>query len=149
MGLKKYNHNDSILIKRLKKVFSAYGVSSNLYSLNGYSEDRFCIEPENGRWIVYIGSRGNKNSLTTHKTCAEACSRLIERVSDSNVHEMLMMRKFCSEIPNIDAGIKDNHDIIGKVVVPKPSVWHPARGHARVARKKTTRSFKIIPRRKK
>ena len=63
-----------VTIDKLRRRLEAAGVDPNIYSLGSPADDRYCIERlDGGRWMTYLGDRGQKAELQTWSTEGEAC----------------------------------------------------------------------------
>lgn len=75
-------HN-KILLSSLRTVLRRNGIPGSEYSVNGYAEQRVCLEPTEVGWEVYIGERGQKFDLTTHRALDDACKQMFVELADS------------------------------------------------------------------
>ena len=64
-------------------IIAGNGIPGSEYSVNGYAEQRVCLEPTEVGWEVYIGERGQKYDLTTHRALDDACKQMFVELADS------------------------------------------------------------------
>jgi hypothetical protein len=72
------------------------GIPRKWYSLNGYSEEAFCIEKlKEGDWGFYYGERGLKEPITHLQSEEDACAELWTRMLKKwdRVKETLLRKK--------------------------------------------------------
>ena len=84
----------SKLFKVLNKALVAYDIPLGYYSFGEFSEEAICIEKENDKWIVYLGERGKKHSITEYTNIIEACMDMIERLAESYDQEKKIKDNF-------------------------------------------------------
>jgi len=101
-------------LNALKLALTSQGTPPQLYSLNGYAEDRVCLDQQDHKWIVYIGTRGQKADSSVFDTEDDACLNLIERISDSLLMERKLKKKYNQ--------LKDSaHSNLGSFIPPTVS----------------------------
>ena len=47
-------------LMKLKRVLDSNHIDRSMYSLNGYADERVCLEKFGDGWDIYIGERGMK-----------------------------------------------------------------------------------------
>ena len=72
--------NSAELNQILVRVMEENGVESWAYSLDGYRDERQCMEPDGDGWQVYFGERGRKRRCKTFPTQKEAARELVTRL---------------------------------------------------------------------
>lgn len=85
---------ESAYLIPLRHALQNQGISSDLYSLDGYAEDRICIEKARGYWSIYTGSRGRKLDEKRLASPDAACVALIKKVADSDEQERMTLRNY-------------------------------------------------------
>ncbi len=65
-------------LKELKEKLEYYKVPEEWYCLGGEAQYCYCLNFEDGRWILYSLDRGKKNIRFASESEDEACSRLLE-----------------------------------------------------------------------
>lgn len=88
------NSSASKYLVALRRALKSQDIPQNLYSLNGYAEDRVCLDNKNCKWTVYIGTRGQKADSVEFNMINEACLDIIGRVTDSVLKEKRVKEKF-------------------------------------------------------
>lgn len=68
------------LNKILVQVLEENGVEPWSYSLEGFRDERQCMEPDGKNWVVYYGERGRKRRCKTFPVQKEAAQELVERL---------------------------------------------------------------------
>lgn len=82
----------------LKQVFDNEGIPQQYYSLEGYVEEAVCIEKNNKNYIVYIGERGNKHSVSKHSNISKALLNLISKVTQNYAQEERVVEAFINKL---------------------------------------------------
>lgn len=109
------------ILNVLDRVIEAHQIPGNLYSLDGYAEDRVCLEKKDGKWLVYTGTRGRMCEKEAYNSVMDACNRMIEKITDDYEEEKDVKLSFSEEIQNhllpqgfdaVDVG----GDVIPKIV---------------------------------
>ena len=73
METEKYiNALDLVLSKR-------YPIKS--FCLHGYQECAVCLQPQDGKWIIYYGERGNRYDEIESDTVLMACLNVIRKLT--------------------------------------------------------------------
>lgn len=89
-----YDLKKQLLVNALNKGH----INAASYSLDGYREEAVCIEKEKNKWLVYDGERGQKHNLEQYKDFEVAGYRLINRISDSDKIEAVIMVDYMASI---------------------------------------------------
>lgn len=64
----------------LIRVMEENGVKPWEYSLDGYQDERLCLEPDGENWQVYFGERGKKRRCKVFPSQQEAAAELVKRL---------------------------------------------------------------------
>lgn len=80
-------------------------VDASGYSLNGYKEEAVCIEKKNNKWLVYDGERGRQHNIEQYRDFEVAGYRLINRLSDSDEAEAVIMADYLVSILSYAASL--------------------------------------------
>ena len=79
------------LNKILVQILEENGVERWEYSLDGYEDERHCIEKADGNWQVYFGERGQKRRCKSFETRNGAVKEFLKRLGrDEAQREALM-----------------------------------------------------------
>ena len=89
-------------LMRLKRVLDSNHIDRSMYSLNGYADERVCLEKFGDGWDVYIGERGIKYDLKHYSSFNTACIRLIEELAESADEERKMKYDYFSGFSNLN-----------------------------------------------
>lgn len=81
------------VIRLLEKLIEEY-VPNCRFSLHGYIDDGVCMERTDGGWLVYTGSRGNKDASEDFVDIKDACVEVIKRITDNYATEIILTEKF-------------------------------------------------------
>ena len=117
--LKKYTSAYWFLVDSPYAVFQALGnmllFNTNTSTISyGYSEDRVCVEEEDGTWSVYIGSKGQKSLKKDFVSVVDACIYIIVLSTNNKELETNMKRFFISMLnpngTNIIEKVMNNFD---------------------------------------
>lgn len=81
----------------LNNVLIQSGIARRDFSLKGYSEDRVCLDYENGLWHVYVAERGRKYDLYSNKNFSLAAQNLIAKVASTPRQAKMMMYRYTVE----------------------------------------------------
>lgn len=110
---------DKTVLYVLDQVIAAHQIPRTLYSLDGYAEDRVCLEKKPGEWCVYTGIRGRMCEEESYDSVVEACQRMIEKITDDYEEEQSMKLSFSGELQKFLH--PQNFDAIdaGKASIPK------------------------------
>lgn len=104
------NTKDDIYIEILRKLLKQYNISNFLYSLNGYAEERICIEKVNGLWECYCVVRGHKEDLKIFDNPNDACLEVIKDVSPNLTVESDIINDYLDEIQKVLPDEIKKHD---------------------------------------
>jgi hypothetical protein len=68
--------------KEVERKLKAENVPGDCYSImkGGLPNEAYCLNAENGAWVVYYSERGNRSGLTVFRTESEACTCLYNKV---------------------------------------------------------------------
>ena len=86
--------NEEGLLSVLNYTLSNCSVNECYYEINGYADDRVCLEKDGEKWIVYIGDRGRKSDITTFNNLRDACIFLLKSISTSVDQENRLVSVF-------------------------------------------------------
>ncbi len=74
-------------LMKLKRVLDSNHIDRSMYSLNGYADERVCLEKFGDGWDVYIGERGMKYDLKHYSSFNTALN--IRLISTKRVQSKL------------------------------------------------------------
>lgn len=95
-NLENYSKEEKKCIKVMINILDNHGISKTDYSVNGFSDDKVCLEKKRSSWLVYNGDRGRKFALNEYPSIYRACSRMICKLADSEEAEIAMQEEFRS-----------------------------------------------------
>ena len=72
--------------------------SSTNYSLDGYREDAVCLQESDGKWMVYVGYRNQKDDLKVFSNIVEASLEMIRILTGGDASQNTISSKFLSKI---------------------------------------------------
>lgn len=81
------------VIRLLEKLIEEYAPNCR-FSLHGYIDDGVCMERTDDGWMVYTGSRGNKDAAEDFADIKDACVEVIKRITDNYATEIILTEKF-------------------------------------------------------
>jgi hypothetical protein len=61
----------------LRADLDALGIPGRLYSLDGWKDERLCLEQRNGQWMVYFVERGVERPLASFDDESGACDFML------------------------------------------------------------------------
>ena len=79
----KSNIPNEIFIKIFENIIKENGVPEEYISTNGYSEDRICLEENNGKLQVFYAYRNIKDGLKEYDKIDEALRDIADRCTES------------------------------------------------------------------
>jgi hypothetical protein len=68
------------------------------YCLYGYQECAVCLQPDDGKWIVYCGERGNRYNEVKCDTVLMACLNVIRKLTHKTEDISAMENELIHEI---------------------------------------------------
>lgn len=71
----------------LVRILEENGVASWEYSLEGYRDERQCMELDGENWVVYFGERGRKRRCKTFPTQKDAAAELVRRLGRTETQQ--------------------------------------------------------------
>lgn len=80
-------------ITELKNFLAEHLVPTKLYQIGGASDDRICLDKQNGFWEVFFCEKGNKFCSTLFQDEQSACARMLKELS--KVMEIAYDKKLC------------------------------------------------------
>lgn len=70
--------------EKLRSTLLNKGISRSYYSLEGgLPNEKFCLDCENGKWIVYYSERGIRTGIRYFDSEDEGCDYLLHAIEDS------------------------------------------------------------------
>ena len=71
-------------IYELEKKLKATNVPAECYSLmkGGLPNEVYCLNTENGNWVVYYSEKGKRSGLTVFKSESEACAYFYDKLKN-------------------------------------------------------------------
>jgi len=72
--------------------------SSTNYSLDGYREDAVCLQECDGKWLVYVGYRNQKDDMKEFPNIVEACLEMIRLLTGGDAAQNTISNAFFSKI---------------------------------------------------
>ncbi len=156
MSNRNITHNRFFSI--LRNVLNENGITNNLYSFNGYSEGKVCLEKDKDEWLVYIGERGSKNRIMRFTSQILAAYEIIDLLSDNTE---LQRRITMNLLARLKKEVLGNEPLIAKIInIPSelpqiraknPSIrarvayYRPATSTApHASRRKPVRSYRSV-----
>ncbi len=76
----------------LAQILEENGVERWEYSLDGYEDERQCLEREDGKWQVYFAERGQKRRCKTFEGHKEAAHELLRRLGRDETKRTAMAK---------------------------------------------------------
>ena len=67
--------------KHLSKLFIENGISASYFHFFGYAEEHVCLDKKGGKWVVFVGERGNREGEKAHRSLREACYDMCSRLA--------------------------------------------------------------------
>ena len=86
-----------VCMKAIQETLS-HEYSSASYSLDGYKEDAVCLQESDGKWIVYVGYRNQKDDLKEFPNIIEACLEMIKMLTGGDTTANTISSTFFSKI---------------------------------------------------
>ena len=89
------------ILDYLEKVLEDNGITKYYYNLDGYSDDKICMEKRDGLWLVYFGWRGKSDNINMFPDVLSASKKLIDELSENEeeANKLFEQLKDCLEIP--------------------------------------------------
>lgn len=67
--------------KHLSKLFIENGISASYFHFFGYAEEHVCLDKKDGKWVVFVGERGNREGEKAYRSLREACYDMCSRLA--------------------------------------------------------------------
>ncbi len=64
-------------IVQLKQELENLGVPRRVYSLNGWKDERLCLELRDNKWSIFFVERGEERDLKQFSSEAQACDYML------------------------------------------------------------------------
>ena len=98
--------SDQDTIQKMKDVLESNGIPAYYYHVGGYAEECVCLERTDSGWEVYIGERGNRYDAMTYSNVLSACTRVFDKVAESDEQYQKMRNEHMRLIRESNAGGK-------------------------------------------
>ena len=97
------------VIRLLEKLIEEYAPNCR-FSLHGYIDDGVCMERTDYGWLVYTGSRGNKDAAEGFRDIKDACVEVIKRITDNYATEIILTEKFKAGIKPLQSQYHEQNE---------------------------------------
>lgn len=118
------SERDQAYIQTMQNVLRANGIPDYVYSLHGYAESKVCLERVPRGWIVFVGERGQRYDVSTHRTVRVACVTIIRSLCDNKELENKLVSEFLikARIIGKSAGRNNGKDHVTCIVAPDSTI---------------------------
>lgn len=110
----------------LARILKENGVADWEYSLDGYTDDRMCMERDERGWIVYFAERGMEcrcEHFDSQKAAARELAARLGREEEQRARMLEQLNSRWREYKLVPAVIKETHDALSfEPVAAKP--WY-------------------------
>ena len=125
-----------MLLQSLDAILQKNGISA-YYCFNGYADDHVCLDKRGGKWIVYVGERGNREDEKAYDSLIRACYDMCCRLAnDESMLEKIKRElkevyysKSSSRVSRIDKGRNTRR----KIAYKNASSKYAARERAKIS----------------
>ena len=110
---RQYSEREKDCIKTMIAILNNHGISKTDYSVNGYADDKLCLEKDASRWLIYNVDRGERFDLQRYSSIYLACLSMISKLSESEELEAAMMKEMGYKTPRY-AALTSHYSIMAK-----------------------------------